>query len=66
MSVQKLVCNIDDGLLALVDGYAKSLHINRTAAVSVLLSRALQAEKFTDSLSQMMELYKAEKGDKDD
>ena len=38
--VKKLVCNIDSDLLAMVDAYAASLHINRTAAVSVLLSTA--------------------------
>lgn len=41
MALQKLVCNVDEMLLKQVDDYAELLHITRTAAVSVLLSRAL-------------------------
>lgn len=65
MALQKLVCNVDEMLLKQVDDYAELLHITRTAAVSVLLSRALQAEKLTDSLSAMMDAYKAEKAVKE-
>lgn len=65
MSLVKLYCNIEGDLLKQVDEYAELLHITRTAAVSVLLSRALQAEKFTDSLSAMMDAYKAEKAAKE-
>ena len=65
MALQKLVCNVDEMLLKQVDEYADLLHITRTAAVSVLLSRALQAEKLTDSLSAMMDAYKAERAAKE-
>lgn len=65
MSLVKLYCNIEGDLLKQVDEYAELLHITRTAAVSVLLSRALQAEKLTDSLSAMMDAYKAEKAAKE-
>lgn len=61
MPLVKLVCNVDDGLLEQVDAYAATLHITRTAAVSVLLSRALQAEKLASDLSEMMDVYRAEK-----
>lgn len=65
MALVKLYCNIEGDLLKQVDEYAELLHITRTAAVSVLLSRALQAEKLTDSLSAMMDAYKAEKAAKE-
>lgn len=65
MAVQKLVCNLDENLLRDVDAYASTLHINRTAAVSVLLSRALQADKFTDTLSDFMAAYKTEKAEQE-
>lgn len=65
MELQKLVCNVDGLLLKQVDEYAESLHITRTAAVSVLLSRALQAEKLSDSLSSIVDAYKAEKAAKE-
>lgn len=59
MAMPKLICNIDPGLLEEVDGFAASLHITRTAAVSVLLSRALQTEKFTADFHTLMEAQQA-------
>ena len=61
MALQKLVCNVDEGLLKQVDKYAASLHITRTAAVAVLLSMALQAQKSMTTLDELMQAYKAEK-----
>lgn len=61
MALQKLVCNVDEGLLKQVDEYAASLHITRTAAVAVLLSTALQAQKSMNTLDELMQAYKAEK-----
>lgn len=59
--VKKLVCNIDSDLLAMVDAYAASLHINRTAAVSVLLSTALKQDRLMSDLSNMMDVIKQDK-----
>ena len=59
--VKKLVCNIDSDLLAMVDNYASALHINRTAAVSVLLSTALKQDRLMSDLSNMMDVFKSEK-----
>lgn len=61
MALERLQINIERDLLRQVDEYAALLHITRTAAVAVLLSRALQAEKLTDTLSSMMDAYKADK-----
>ena len=60
MALQKLVCNIDDALMKQLDEYAASLHITRTAAVAVLLSTALQAQKSMNTLEELMKAYKAE------
>lgn len=60
MALQKLVCNVEDVLLKQVDEYAASLHITRTAAVSVLLSTALQAQRSINALEDFMRAYKAE------
>lgn len=65
MALERLQVNIESALLKQIDEYAELLHITRTAAVSVLLSRALQAEKLTDSISAMMDAYKAEKAAKE-
>ena len=48
-----------------VDGYAASLHITRTAAVSVLLSTALQAQRSMNTLDELMKAYKAEQAAKE-
>ena len=61
MALQKLVCNVDEKLLSQVDQYAEFLHITRTAAVSVLLSRALQADRLSSDLSRLMDAYESEK-----
>lgn len=60
MALERLQINIDGDLLRDVDAYAEGLHINRTAAVSVLLSRALQSDKLMDSFVAMMDAYKDE------
>lgn len=44
MVTKKLMCNIDETLLARVDDYARNMSITRTAAVAVLLSRGLATE----------------------
>ena len=62
MSLQKVQVNLDASLVERVDDYAKTLHVNRTAAISVLLSRALQAEKSLNDLGRLLDAYEAEKG----
>lgn len=62
MSLQKVQVNLDASLVERVDDYAKTLHVNRTAAISVLLSRALQAEKSLNDLGRLLDAYDAEKG----
>lgn len=59
--VKKLVCNVDSDLLAMVDAYAASLHINRTAAVSVLLTTALKQDRLMTDLSNMMDIINQDK-----
>ena len=65
LALQKLVCNIEDSLMEQVDGYAASLHITRTAAVSGLLSTALQAQRRMNTLDELMKAYKAEQAAKE-
>lgn len=48
-----------------VDVYASSLHITRTAAVAVLLSTALQAQRSMNTLDELMKAYKAEQAAKE-
>ena len=52
---KKLVCLMSVDLLAQVDAYAASLHINRTAAVNVLISRALQYEEMFHAMPKLLQ-----------
>lgn len=61
MALLKVQMNLDENLMKQVDAYAELFHINRTAAVSVLLSRALQADSLADSLNQLIAIYNSEK-----
>lgn len=47
MDNRRLICNLDATLLERVDAYAQRMHITRTAAVAVLLSRGLEVEQKT-------------------
>lgn len=62
MALQKVQMNLDEHLIKQVDEYAATLHVNRTAAVSVLLSRALQADKLAADLSDLMDAYRVQPG----
>lgn len=61
MALMKLQVNCEADLVEQVDAYAEKLHITRTAAVSVLLTRALQAEQAMFDLGRLMDAYEAEK-----
>lgn len=52
---KKLVCLMSVELLAQIDAYAASLHINRTAAVNVLVSRALQYEDMFQAMPKLLQ-----------
>lgn len=52
---KKLVCLMPADLMQQVDDYAAELHINRTAAVNVLISRALQYEKMFATMPKLLQ-----------
>lgn len=60
MALKKLVCNIDERLLAKVDEYADHLHINRTSAISVLISTALEQRQAMQTLNSLVQVYNEE------
>jgi len=64
VALAKLICNIDENLLKQLDAYAASLHITRTAAVSVLISTSLQTQNGINVLSELMQAYKDEQSAK--
>ena len=55
--MKKVLMNMDTDLVARVDEYARSMNINRTSAVCVLLNNALEHSKtlkFIDTLPAIM------------
>lgn len=58
--VVRLNVNIPVSLMAQLDDYADRMNINKTSAVAVLLSRALESEKTMESFVEFVKLAKAE------
>ena len=56
-----MVMNMDEDLIAQLDAWAASNHVNRTAAVSILLSTALKQDKLMYALGRMMDAIEAQK-----
>lgn len=65
MALKKIMLNLDEALLTDIEEYAGKMHLNRTAAISVLCSTALQAQKGMNTLDELVKLYKAEKAVQD-
>ena len=60
--LRKMVMNMDVELIAKIDEWAASNHVNRTAAVSILVSTALKQDKMMYDLGRLMDMVEAEKG----
>lgn len=58
--VTRVTFNLPKGLVDDVDAYGESMNINRTSAVSVLLSQALKAQKGMDNIGELVRLAKLE------
>lgn len=59
--LKKMVMNMDTDLIAKLDEWAASNHVNRTAAVSILLSTALKQDKLMYDIGRMMDAIEAQK-----
>lgn len=57
----RLNINVPQELIDRVDNYAESLSINRTSAVCVLLSMALDSQKMMNSIDELVKMAKSEK-----
>lgn len=60
MALKRIVMNLDEDLVKRIDSYAERLHINRTAAVSVLLSSAAETQEFMTHFPELMAAYQQE------
>lgn len=59
MALKKIMLNLDEALLTDIEEYAGKMHLNRTAAISVLCSTALQGIKSIDTLDELTKTLKA-------
>ena len=62
---KRLVANVTVELLEQIDDYAERMNINRTSAVAVLLSQALNSQKAMSDLGELLKLYQQEAVAKD-
>lgn len=60
-NLKKLIMNMDEDLIAKLDEWAASNHVNRTAAVNILISTALKQEKLMYDIGRMMDVLEARK-----
>ena len=58
--VTRVTFNLPSSLVDQVDAYGESMHINRTASVSVLLSMALNSQKAMSDISDLLKLVQEE------
>lgn len=68
MALKRIMINLDEDLVAKVDAYADKLHINRTAAVSVLLSQACEQAEFLTQFPVLLQAYQdsMQKGEREE
>lgn len=60
MAFTRLNMNVDSELIARLDSYAEQLHINRTAALSVVLSTFFQQQDAMKVLGRLTDIYDKE------
>jgi metal-responsive CopG/Arc/MetJ family transcriptional regulator len=58
--ITRVTVNLNSELVEQVDKYAEEMNINRTAAVAVLLSQAVNSQKAMSDLGELLTMVKAE------
>lgn len=53
--------NLRANILAQVDQYAESVGLNRTSAISVLLTQALNQQKTMQDMAKLIQMYEKER-----
>lgn len=56
MGTTKVAVNMENELLEQVEAYAAKLHISRTAAVMVLLTKGLEQVRAIDSVTDLVKM----------
>lgn len=58
--ITRVTVNLNSELVNQVDKYAEDMNINRTAAVAVLLSQAVNSQKAMSDLGELLTMVKVE------
>lgn len=58
--ITRVTVNLNSELVNQVDKYAEDMNINRTAAVAVLLSQAVNSQNAMSDLGELLTMVKAE------
>lgn len=58
--VKRININVPVETLERIDTYADNMSINRTSAILVLLSRAMDSQKALSDLGELLKLYQEE------
>ena len=58
--ITRVTVNLNSELVNQVDKYAEDMNINRTAAVAVLLSQAVNSQKAMSDLGALLTMVKAD------
>ncbi|MDT4377340.1 hypothetical protein RO787_28930 [Blautia coccoides] len=64
MALKKISMNISEELLSKIDVYAKSMGINRSSAISVLVSTQLQQQDALGTMKSLVEIVDKEQNSK--
>lgn len=63
-NITRVTVNLNSELVEQVDKYADDMNINRTAAVAVLLSQAVNSQKAMSDIGDLLTIYKGEQAKK--
>lgn len=59
MALKRINLNMEEDLLETLDSYAESLHVNRSAALAVVLSQFFMEQKAISAIDRLTELMKS-------
>ena len=61
MALKRINLNLEESLLEQLDEYAEAMHVNRSAALAVILSQHFMERKAVDTMGNLLELVKSGK-----
>lgn len=57
MALHRFNLNLEEELLQQLDAYADKMHVNRSAAISFILSQKFQADEMLDKLPELLQVF---------